>query len=109
GYYISQKSVILYRGCVVEMGPTEQVYHDPQHPYTRMLMACVPRLGEKWECRDISDADLIPEHANVLGGCAYYDRCTLDGKGKDCNKSPSLVEVEPGHFVACWHQTNQES
>jgi peptide/nickel transport system ATP-binding protein len=109
GYYISEKSVILYRGCVVEMGPTEQVYHHPLHPYTKMLMACVPRLGAKWECKDIPETSLIAEHSGLSSGCAYYDRCTLDGKERDCNTSPSLVEAEPGHFVACWHQEKQES
>lgn len=104
GYYISQKSVILYRGCVVEMGPTEQVYHHPLHPYTKMLMACVPRLGMKWECGEIEVTNPNVKQPDLSSGCAYYDRCTLDGKEKDCNKSPSLVEVEPDHFVACWHQ-----
>ncbi|MHB8071384.1 MAG: ABC transporter ATP-binding protein [Candidatus Cryosericum sp.] len=103
GYYISERSVILYRGCVVEMGPTEQVYHHPLHPYTKMLMACVPRVGVKWECRDIPETSLAAEHPGSSGGCAYYDRCTLDGKDGACNASPSLVEAEPGHFVACWH------
>jgi peptide/nickel transport system ATP-binding protein len=103
GYYISERSVILYRGCVVEMGPTEQVYHHPLHPYTKMLMACVPRVGAKWECRDIPDTNLIAEHPGSSGGCAYYDRCTRDGKDRECNTSPTLVEAEPGHFVACWH------
>jgi peptide/nickel transport system ATP-binding protein len=109
GYYISEKSVILYRGCVVEMGPTEQVYHHPLHPYTKMLMACVPRLGAKWECRDIEETDLKAEHSALPSGCVYYDRCPLVGKERDCNRSPSLVEVEHGHFVACWHQEKQES
>jgi peptide/nickel transport system ATP-binding protein len=109
GYYISEKSVILYRGCVVEMGPTEQVYHHPLHPYTKMLMACVPRLGAKWECKDIPETILNAEHPELPGGCAYYDRCLLAGKERDCNKSPSLAEVEPGHFVACWHQREEES
>jgi len=109
GYYISEKSVILYRGCVVEMGPTEQVYQHPLHPYTKMLMACVPRLDAKWECKDIPETILNAEHPELPGGCAYYDRCSLAGKKGDCNTSPLLVEVEPGHFVACWHQREEES
>ena len=49
GYYISDKSVILYRGCVVERGLTERVYNNSLHPYTSMLMAAVPRLHKKWD------------------------------------------------------------
>jgi peptide/nickel transport system ATP-binding protein len=103
GYYISEESVILYRGRVVEMGPTEQVYHHPLHPYTKMLMACVPRVGAKWECKDIPETSLAAEHPGLRGGCAYYDRCARDGKDEKCNTPPTLAEAEPGHFVACWH------
>ncbi len=109
GYYISQKSVILYRGCVVEMGPTEQVYRHPLHPYTKMLMACVPRLGTKWECSEIEATNPNVKQPGLPSGCVYYDRCPLDGKEKNCSKSPSLVEVEPGHSVACWCQKKQGS
>src|ERR1035437_3065247 len=77
GYYISQKSVILYRGCVVEMGPTEQVYHHPLHPYTKMLMACVPRLGMKWECGEIEVTNPNVKQPDLPSGCAYYNRCPL--------------------------------
>jgi len=102
GYYISERAVILYRGCVVEMGSTEQVYHHPLHPYTKMLMACVPRLDMKWECREI-ETNLKADHSALPSGCVYYERCPLAGKERDCNKSPTLVEVEHGHFVACRH------
>jgi oligopeptide/dipeptide ABC transporter ATP-binding protein len=74
-----------------------------------MLMACVPRLGAKWECKDIPETILNAEHSELPSGCVYYDRCPLTGKERDCNKSPSLAEVERGHFVACWRQGKQES
>ncbi len=49
GNYISDRTVILRRGVVVEMGPTQKVFGNPLHPYTKMLVACVPQLPEKWE------------------------------------------------------------
>src|SRR5512145_1364026 len=69
GYYISDKSVILYKGCIVEMGATEQIFDNPQHPYTRMLMASVPRLDKKW---DAVDVDLKANLSAVTTGCVYY-------------------------------------
>jgi ABC-type oligopeptide transport system ATPase subunit len=48
GNYISSRTIILQRGEIVEMGPTATVYDDPQHPYTKMLLASVPRLHERW-------------------------------------------------------------
>jgi peptide/nickel transport system ATP-binding protein len=99
GYYISERAVILYRGCVVEMGPTEQVYYNALHPYTRMLMACVPRLDEKWE--DV-DVELKARESEFTPGCVYYERCLAANKDECCARErPVLVEAEPGHLVAC--------
>jgi peptide/nickel transport system ATP-binding protein len=49
GNYISDKTIILRRGAVVEMGATARVFGDPRHPYTKMLLASVPQLHRKWE------------------------------------------------------------
>jgi peptide/nickel transport system ATP-binding protein len=99
GYYISERAVILYKGCVVEMGPTEQVYYNALHPYTKMLMACVPRLDEKWE--DV-DVELKARELEFTRGCVYYERCLAAEKDESCARErPGLVEAEPGHFVAC--------
>jgi peptide/nickel transport system ATP-binding protein len=75
GNYLSDQTVILRRGAVVERGTTEKVFGDPRHPYTRMLLASVPRLGTRWE-------DLpVPESVGQEGDAP-------------------LEEVEEGHFVA---------
>jgi ABC-type oligopeptide transport system ATPase subunit len=75
GNYISDRTLILRRGRIVEMGATERVFGNPQHPYTRMLLASVPHLHKKWDER--------PEAAGVA----------WDGGG-------GLVEVEADHLVA---------
>jgi len=97
--YISERAVILYRGCVAEMGETTNIFNKPLHPYTQMLMASIPRLDKKWE--DIGEAPKT-KMLESLGGCVYYDRCQMANKDESCAQCrPALVEVEPGHFVAC--------
>jgi ABC-type oligopeptide transport system ATPase subunit len=76
GHYISDRTMILRRGRVVELGPTEKVFEAPAHPYTRVLLASVPQLQRKW-----SELD-------AAGGNGYGE------------SAGPLVEVEPGHFVA---------
>ena len=76
GNYISDQTVILRRGIVVERGETEKVFGDPRHPYTRMLLDSVPQLNRKWERNGPRGAD---------------DAAEPEG---------DLVEVEPGHWVA---------
>ena len=77
GNYLSDQTVILRRGAVVERGATEQVFGDPRHPYTRSLLASVPRLGTRWEHLPVPSFDV-----------------------HEC--SGALDEVEEGHFVACF-------
>jgi ABC-type oligopeptide transport system ATPase subunit len=54
GNYISDRAVILRRGEVVEEGPVERVFGQPRHPYTRSLLASVPRLHRKWDRAGVS-------------------------------------------------------
>jgi len=99
GYYISERSVILYKGMVVEFGSTAKIYASPRHPYTQMLMASIPHLDKKWLEKG---ADLAGKLNGDLDGCAYYPRCPLPEKGEQCLAAvPRLIEVEPDHMVAC--------
>jgi peptide/nickel transport system ATP-binding protein len=99
GYYISESAVILYKGCVVERGVTEKIYDYPLHPYTRMIMASVPRLDRKWADVEIR---LRGQQSALTDGCVYYARCPLAGKTGECDRhSPPLIEVESDHWVAC--------
>ena len=98
GYYISERAVILYRGNIVEMGATERLYGNPLHPYTKMLMASVPRLDQKWEEVQVK---LGAIRAELGRGCVYYERCPVADKAGCENHKPTLVKAESDHFVAC--------
>jgi peptide/nickel transport system ATP-binding protein len=76
GNYISDRTLILRRGRIVEMGSTKRVFGNPLHPYTQMLLASIPQLDRKW--------------GDIPGGDEAYD---LDADGE-------LVEVEDDHFGA---------
>jgi len=83
GNYISDRTIILYRGTVVEMGETVKVFANPQHPYTRMLISSVPHLHERWKPDAASDA----WHAATAHRALEH-------------RAIPLIEVEPGHLVA---------
>jgi peptide/nickel transport system ATP-binding protein len=86
GNYISDKTMILRRGNVVEMGATELVFGNPAHPYTKTLLASVPQLHTKWQ--DV-EAGLGAPLATGNGGAPAPE---LDARGR-------LVEVEAGHYA----------
>ncbi len=100
GYYISERAIILYRGRIAEMGPTDKVYNRPLHPYTEMLMESVPRLDRKWE-----EEIRVEREGGLAGptgdGCVYASRCPL-AMDICAREEPELKEAETGHFVACW-------
>jgi peptide/nickel transport system ATP-binding protein len=99
--YISERAVILYRGCIAEMGTTEKIFNHPLHPYTKMLMTSVPRLDKKWEDAKVELKAKSLEHT---GGCVYYERCPIADKG--CAQGrPAQMEAESDHFVSCIRYT----
>ncbi|MES0837251.1 MULTISPECIES: ABC transporter ATP-binding protein [Nocardiopsidaceae] len=85
GNYVSDKSVILRKGAVAEMGPTLRVFENPLHPYSRHLLSCVPQLHRTWAEVDAELAANPPEDV-VLPVAADEE-------------SAPLLEVEEGHFV----------
>lgn len=95
GNYISDRTVILRRGSVVEMGSTDLVFGSPQHPYTRMLVASVPQLHRTWA---EVDAELAARDAGDGHRCRYHEHYPDAGSG---GEAPPLAEIEPDHFVAC--------
>ena len=99
GYYISDSTIIMYRGTIVEMGDTEKVFHNPLHPYTKMLLESVPDLNMKWEFRGI-EPEKEERGIYEIAGCRYAPRCPRAMEA--CWKSrPGLREVEKNHWVAC--------
>lgn len=97
--YISERAVILYRGCVAEMGATGTIFNAPLHPYTQMLMASVPRLDKKWEGEG-AEAEQKTEASMSPQGCVYRERCPI-AMERCATERPALVEISPDHLVAC--------
>jgi peptide/nickel transport system ATP-binding protein len=97
GHYISERTVILRRGRIVEMGETDKVYGNPLHPYTRALVSAVPQLHHKWA---EVEAELRARGEASAGACLYHQAYPTAGQaGVDM---PSLARVEDGHYVGCF-------
>jgi ABC-type oligopeptide transport system ATPase subunit len=82
GNYISERTVILRRGSIVEMGATEKVFGNPVHPYTKLLIASVPHLHKKWE--QVEQEVGAPDERAI----------------REPDDAPLLQEVEDDHLVA---------
>lgn len=100
--YMSTRLAVMYRGKIVEIGETEEVLAHPLHPYTRALLSAVP----------VPDPTIKRSRANIKGSiakpidpeprCRFIDRCPLAAEVCRSNDHPELVELAPGHQVACY-------
>ena len=101
------KVMVMYAGNTVESADTKTLYSNPLHPYTWGLLDSIPRLSDetKGELRTIPGT---PPDLRLTGKCCnFYNRCPY--VTDKCRESvPPLVEVEPGHFVACHRQNGEE-
>ena len=89
---------VMYAGGVVEQGPTRQLFAHPRHPYTRALMACVPKLTGGEAMRGIDGA--LPDYVAPPPGCRFAPRCPLAVEA--CAKTPPHRPVGADHSAACW-------
>jgi len=99
--YISDKILVMYLGNIVEYASTEELFEDPRHPYTLALLSSIPTTDIDSLKRDrIILEGNIPSPIRPPEGCKFHTRCYM--ATEECKRvPPKLVEVKPGHFVAC--------
>ncbi|MGC0415916.1 ABC transporter ATP-binding protein [Embleya sp. AB8] len=96
---IADTVAVMYLGTVVESGPTDQVWDDPRHPYSKALIAAVPRADGSGELPVDLPGD-VPDPAFPPTGCRFHPRCPIavDACAID---EPALVEFLPDRRAAC--------
>ena len=90
---------VMYAGNIVEVAETPLLFKNPLHPYTEGLFDCAPRLAGGGISSGIYG--YVPDYFNPPKGCRFCTRCKYC-KPECEQKKPPQVEVEPGHFVACF-------
>ncbi len=92
---------VMYAGRIVEQADTRELFAYPLHPYTRGLIASVPRPGTERGGRLKTIAGSVPRLNDLPKGCTFITRCDI--KTDQCRQEPQLVEARPGHLVRCWN------
>ena len=90
---------VMYAGLIVEQAPVKLLFSNPSHPYTRGLLACIPKFGNKGPLPTIKGQ--VPGADQLHEGCSFLERCK-EPFAPCGSQIPPLTELEPGHFVRCW-------
>ena len=108
--HVSDRIAVMYLGKIVEIGPAEDVYSNPIHPYTVSLLSAVPipdpRLNEARE-HVVLEGD-VPSPANPPAACRFHTRCPR--ATEICSEvEPQLVDYGGGHWAACHHPVGRNA
>jgi peptide/nickel transport system ATP-binding protein len=98
---LCDRIIVMYAGRVVEEGPVEQIFNDPQHPYTWALLQSVPRVDEARKERLVSIKGLPPDLVKPPPGCKFHPRCPFVVE-RCKQEEPPLGEVGPSQLARCW-------
>ncbi|HEY3762115.1 MAG TPA: ABC transporter ATP-binding protein [Verrucomicrobiae bacterium] len=96
---MADRVAVMYAGQIVELAPARELLRCPLHPYTKALMASVPKLHGGADRLSAIPGN-VPRIGNFPPGCRFAPRCPI-AKPECVEKNPELLEVEPGRWVRC--------
>lgn len=101
--YMSHRIGVMYLGKIVELGPSDRIFENPLHPYTKFLLSSIPIPDPKYAKtrQRLAIQGEPPSPIDIPKGCRFHPRCPFATE-KCRTAEPSLIEVESGHYVACW-------
>ncbi len=96
---IADEIAVMYAGEFVEYGPTDEIFGDPLHPYTKGLFEAIPKIGENAE-RLKTIPGVVPAISADPGGCVFHPRCPAGSD--ECTEKPiPLIDCKDGRKVRC--------
>jgi peptide/nickel transport system ATP-binding protein len=99
---MADEVVVMYLGREVERGPVDAIFHDPKHPYTRLLLRSIPSILARPRSRLLTIAGSIPHPYNRPKGCPFHPRCPDAMPGVCDREFPKAFRAGPRQEVSCW-------
>ena len=99
---MADEVVVMYLGREVEKGPVDAIFHDPKHPYTRLLLRSIPSILATPRSRLLTIAGSIPHPYNRPKGCPFHPRCPDAMPGVCDREFPKAFRAGPRQEVSCW-------
>jgi oligopeptide/dipeptide ABC transporter ATP-binding protein len=98
--HLCQRIVVMYLGRVVESGPAHSIGHNPQHPYTQVLLSAVPTVNPSAKRDRILLSGDVPSPIHPPSGCPFHPRCPV-AESRCRTERPEFRTVAHGHQAAC--------
>ncbi len=99
--HLCNSIMVVYMGRMCEIGPPEELFDPPYHPYTEALLAAVPVVEPDINQKEIRLVGVMPNAIDPMPGCPFHSRCPRK-IGKICEEvKPEEIKVKPGHRIAC--------
>ena len=104
--HICDRVAVMYAGKIVELAPTNEIFDNPIHPYTKALLSAIPSPDPD-KPMNMSISGEVADPGNLPPGCAFAPRC--DFRTDECEQRiPDLKHKPDGRYVACHHSLNNE-
>lgn len=97
--HLSDDICVMYLGQVVEISPAKELFKNPVHPYTKVLLSAIPSIDPKEKSHRIVTKGELTSPINPKPGCRFAARCGY--ACPECEKPQTLEEITPNHFAAC--------
>ena len=99
-HYISDRVMVMYLGQVAEIGPSDALFHQPAHPYTKALLSSVPSMDPNHRTQQAPLAGDPPNPINPPSGCRFHPRCP-QAQPVCAQRVPAMTEVQLHHKATC--------
>lgn len=100
--YLCDRIAVMYLGDIVELAPSDELFTNPKHPYTKALISAVPSIHEK-QTEEIKLEGDLPSPKNPPIGCKFHTRCpeVMEICSNIKNGEPEIIEIADSHCVKC--------
>ncbi len=98
---VSDRVIVMYAGRPCEIVPTDELFSNPRHPYTRALINSIPQIGRKLTRLPTIEGS-VPSPFELPQGCAFQNRC--ERVSEECLQLPAMEKISLQHSVACHNQ-----
>ncbi|MCI2048802.1 MAG: ABC transporter ATP-binding protein [Lachnospiraceae bacterium] len=96
---MSDRVIVMYAGQIVEEADVFELFRNPLHPYTQLLIAATPGITDSEDRKLVAIRGSVPENYSDLTGCRFRDRCPFATEA--CAAPQAMREIRPGHFAKC--------